>query len=66
MCRVLEVSSSGYYEWRKDIRSQRKSEDERLIDLIRVLHAESFSSYGVRRIVRGLKHQGILVNGLDP
>jgi transposase InsO family protein len=62
MCRVLEVSSSGYYQWRKDLSTLRQSGDERLIDLIRVLHAESFGSYGVRRIVRGLKQQGILVN----
>lgn len=62
MCRVLEVSSSGYYEWRRDEQTPREADDQRLIDLIRVLHAESYGSYGVRRIVRGLKHQGIIVN----
>jgi putative transposase len=62
MCRVLEVSSSGYYQWRKDESSPKEADDQRLTDLIRVLHAESFGSYGVRRIVRGLKQQGILVN----
>lgn len=62
MCRVLEVSSSGYYQWRRDEKSPREKDDERLIDLIRVLHAESFGSYGVRRIARGLRQQGIVVN----
>lgn len=62
MCRILEVSSSGYYQWRKDEQSPRQADDSRLIDLIRVLHAESFGAYGVRRIVRGLRQQGILVN----
>lgn len=62
MCRVLEVSTSGYYQWRKDVGSQREADDERLIDLIKVLHAESYGGYGTRRIVRGLKQQGILVN----
>lgn len=62
MCRVLEVSTSGYYQWRKEERSPREADDDRLIDLIRVLHAESHGAYGVRRIVRGLKQQGILVN----
>jgi putative transposase len=62
MCRVLEVSSSGYYQWRKDEQSPRAADDERIIDLIRVLHAESFGAYGARRIVRGLRQQGILVN----
>lgn len=62
MCRVLEVSTSGYYKWRKDEISIRESGDQRLIDLIKVLHKESFESYGVNRIARGLKHQGIPVN----
>jgi len=62
MCRVLEVSHSGYYRWRKQGSSPREASDERLIDLIRVLHTESYGSYGVRRIVRGLRQQGIVVN----
>ena len=62
MCEVLGVSRSGYYQWVKDIKSPREVGDERLIDLIRVLHAESKGSYGIRRIVRGLRQQGIVVN----
>jgi putative transposase len=62
MCRVLEVSPSGYYRWRSYGRSRREADDQRLIDLIKVLHAESYGSYGVRRIVRELKRQGIVVN----
>jgi len=62
MCRVLQVSASGYYKWRKEEASTREKEDQRLIDLIRVLHKASFGSYGVIRIVRGLKQQGIIVN----
>lgn len=62
MCKVLSVSSSGYYEWRKPETSKRESEDQHLIDFIRVLHAESFGAYGIRRIVRELKHKGIVVN----
>jgi putative transposase len=62
MSKVLEVSTSGYCRWRKEEQSPRESFDEHLMTLIRVLHAESFGSYGVRRMVRGLKNQGILVN----
>lgn len=62
MCRVLEVSRSGYYEWRRVETSPREAEDARLLDLIKVLHTESLESYGVRRITRGLVHQGFLVN----
>ena len=59
MCRVLAVSTSGYYGWRREGQSPREADDERLIDLIRVLHAESHGSYGVKRMVRGLRQQGI-------
>lgn len=62
MCRVLQVSTSGYYKWRKDELSTRESDDQRLMDLILVLHAETYGSYGVVRIVRGLRQQGIIVN----
>jgi putative transposase len=62
MCRVLEVSTSGYYKWLKEEASTREKEDNRLIDLIQVLHKASLCSYGVVRIVRGLKQQGIMVN----
>lgn len=62
MCRVLEVSKSGYYDWRKEERTPRDEWDDRLKDLIKVLHAKSFGGYGARRIVTGLKQQGIIVN----
>lgn len=61
MCRVLKVSSSGYYKW-KTHKEDKELKDQALLDLIRVLHAESFGAYGIRRIVRTLKHQGITVN----
>lgn len=58
---MLKASSSGYYRWR--LHNQDKEvKDQALLDLIRVLYAESFGAYGVRRIVRTLKHQGIIVN----
>lgn len=62
MCRVLEVSSSGYYKWCSIDDGAKAADDARLCDLIRVLHATSHESYGVRRIVRGLRQQGIFVN----
>jgi transposase InsO family protein len=62
MAKVLEVSVSGYYQWRKHERSARDELDEQLIPLIKEVHKSSYESYGVRRIVRHLKHQGIVVN----
>ena len=62
MCRVLSVSSSGYYKWGNPDAREQVTDDQRLLDLIRVLHVESFGSYGVRRVARELKSQGIHVN----
>lgn len=62
MCKVLGASSSGYYKWRNSEESERSLKDQHLVDLIRVLHAESFGAYGIRRIVRELRRQDIVVN----
>jgi len=58
LCALLEVSSSGYHEWRKRPASPRKLANERLVSEIRVLHGESFASYGSPRIHAALKRQG--------
>lgn len=58
LCTVLEVSSSGYHEWRSRPPSARKLANERLVSQIRVVHAESFGSYGSPRIHASLKRQG--------
>ena len=50
MCRVLGVSRSGYYAWRKRARSARAVEDERLTEIIEEIHAASRGTYGVPRI----------------
>ena len=61
-CKVLKVSSAGYYKWRSAAQNDKQLKDQSLIDLIQVLHKESFGAYGIRRIVRELKRQGIIVN----
>ena len=50
MCRVLEVSTSGYYAWRKRAVSQRSQEDAILTDRIRTIHTRSKGTYGAPRI----------------
>ena len=37
-CRVLGVSRSGYYDWRRRGQSQRQRDDERLLVQIRRIH----------------------------
>ena len=50
MCRVLEVSTSGYYAWRKRPASKRAQADAVLLRQIRTAHAASDGTYGVPRI----------------
>lgn len=49
-CRVLGVSSSGYYEWRVRPPSQRDLQDAYLLDTIIEVHAGARATYGVRRV----------------
>ena len=50
MCRVLGVSSSGYYAWRARPQSARARANELLLDRIREIHAISYETYGSPRI----------------
>jgi putative transposase len=50
MCRVLEVSTSGYYAWRKRGPSRRAQEDAKLLARIKAIHKKSGATYGVPRI----------------
>jgi transposase InsO family protein len=58
LCELLGVSTSGYHEWRHRPASARQIANERLVSEIRVLHAESFASYGSPRIHAAFKRQG--------
>ena len=49
-CRVLKVSTSGYYEWRTRGPSSRDLEDAYLLDAIIAVHADARGTYGVRRV----------------
>jgi len=61
MCRVLEVSSSGYYAWRKRQPSKRTQADQQLRQQIHEIHAKSKGTYGAPRIHAELADEGILV-----
>jgi putative transposase len=50
MCRVLEVSRSGYHAWARREPSSRALEDERLTGRIREIHRENRNVYGSPRI----------------
>ena len=61
MCRVMEVSSSGYYAWLKRPPSQRAQKDARLTKRIRELHQRSKGTYGAPRIHADLAAEGVRV-----
>lgn len=58
LCDLLGVSPSGYHESRHRQPSARQIANERLVSEIRVLHAQSFFSYGSPRIHETFKRQG--------
>lgn len=58
MCRVLAVSTSGYYDWRGRAESRRQKEDRRLVVEIKAIHKESRQTYGSPRIHDELKDRG--------
>ena len=62
MCRVLGVSPSGYYAWRRREPSARSVSDAQLTALIGQVHMWSRGTYGVPRMVRELRARGPHVN----
>ena len=58
-CEVLGVSASGYYAWRNRGPSQREQANADLLARIRKIHSESDSSYGVPRMRKQLRDDGI-------
>ena len=50
MCRVLEVSRSGYYHWPMAEPSMHAKTDHRLIQMIIKLFTESRKTYGTRSL----------------
>ena len=61
MCRVLEVSTSGYYAWRKRPPSKRDRKDAMLTKRIRQIHENSRGTYGSPRVHAALQAEGIRV-----
>ena len=62
MCRVLGVSTSGYYAWRKRHPSNRDRDDAMLTEKIRGVHSWSRGTYGAPRIHAELQEEGLAVS----
>lgn len=59
MCRLLQVSSSGYYNWRKRAVSQRKIANQMLFKEIGRVFYENRQVYGAVRVWKKLNQEGI-------
>lgn len=59
MCKVLKVSSSGYYYWRKNPVGVRQIKHDQLLTHIRQIHIQSQGRYGSPRIADELRDRGV-------
>jgi putative transposase len=58
LCRVLEVSASGFYAWLRRAPSERARRDGELAERIVAIHEDSRGTYGAPRIHAELKDEG--------
>lgn len=58
MCRVLQVSRSGYYAWLKRPPSARQMANEKLLAEIQDIHQKSRGTYGIFRVYFALRRLG--------
>jgi putative transposase len=62
MCRVLGVSPSGYYAWRRRPPAARVQADAAMSGRLRAIHARSRGTYGVPRVQAELAAEGTHVS----
>lgn len=61
-CRVLRVTTSGYYAWKRRPGSKRPDEDDRLSVAIRSVFKAHRGAYGAPRITKEVRSMGHRVN----
>ena len=62
LCRMLEVSRSGYYEWLRRPPSSRTTADQQLQEKVQWYFAQGRGTYGTRRIKHLLAQEGLQVS----
>jgi len=62
LCRVMDVSESGYHAWRKRPPSIRQQEALRLETEIRAAHQRTRETYGPQRLQSDLADHGVVVS----
>lgn len=61
MCRLLGVSTSGYYAWCSRVVSEREQADAELSERVVAIHQRSRGTYGAPRVHAELASEGVLV-----
>ena len=61
LCRVMEVSPSGYYGWRKRLTIAPKPKRKNLAQLVKNCYFENRRRYGVRRITAAINKDGVKI-----
>jgi putative transposase len=59
MCKVLDVSRSGYYAWRRRPPSEREMANQGLYKKVKAVYDRNHGTYGSPRIYRALKRQEV-------
>ena len=60
MCRVLQVSRSGFYAWERRGTSPRTQANQALIERMRILHYQTREAYGARKMWQLLNRDGLV------
>lgn len=58
MCQILEVSRSGYYNWKNKKQSNRDEENDMLLKKIKDIYDDNKGRYGSPRITKQLRKEG--------
>jgi len=62
MCRILSVSRSGYYRWRKRPESRRSIQNKRLNAHIKAIYKKHKGRYGSPKITDELRDKGFRIS----
>lgn len=64
ICRVGELSESGYYQWksRASKRAAREESDRQLFDIMKELYEKSRKSFGERSLTSAMNRRGVKIN----
>lgn len=62
MCKVLAVSLSGYYSWRRRIPSPKEIEELKLVEIMLDIHEQHYRTYGGMKMKRCLEKRGLNIS----